>query len=185
MKGLLALSKGIDTFTEWTGRIAYFIVPLVVGVGIYNVATRYIGRAINQVLGSNLYIELQWYLFGIICMLGAAYNLKHNEHVRVDVLYGSWDARRKAWVNLIGSAVILIPFCALFFYFSWPYVSQSWRIFESSPDPGGLPRYPIKSLLLIWPSLLIIQAISEIIKNAAFLGGHIQSVEAKSEASAL
>lgn len=173
MKGLLSLSKGIDTFTEYVGRFVYWLVPLVVGVGVWNVANRYVGRAIGMSLGSNVFIEAQWYIFAIIFFMGGAYALKHGEHVRVDVLYGGWDLRRKAMADVFGTLFFLMPFCILLFYFSWPTVMSAWKIREMSPDPGGLPRYPLKTFLLISPALLFIQGISELIKYVAFLTGHL------------
>ncbi|NJM07384.1 TRAP transporter small permease subunit [Candidatus Gracilibacteria bacterium] len=185
MQALLRVSKGIDALNEFIGRIAYWLVPLVVAVGVWNTMTRYIGRATGQILGSNFYIEAQWYLFTLIAFLGGAYNLLHNEHVRVDVLYGSWSPRQKAWANLIGALLILIPFCVLIIYFSWPAITNSWQIRESSPDPGGLPRYPIKTIIPIAFGLLIAQGISEIIKNAAFLSGQGSFMEEHNESKAL
>ncbi|NNJ12711.1 TRAP transporter small permease subunit [Chloroflexales bacterium ZM16-3] len=181
MQGLLRLSKGIDAFTELTGRITYWLVPLVLGVGVWNVFNRYIGRAIGKSLGSNVFIEAQWYIFAVIFFLGGAYALKHGEHVRVDVLYGGWPPKRKALIDLLGTLLFLIPFCALFIYFSYPTVRQSWGFlpngkqipWEMSPDPGGLPRAPLKTFLMISPALLIIQAISEAIKNIAILRDYI------------
>ncbi|WP_299756532.1 TRAP transporter small permease subunit [uncultured Chloroflexus sp.] len=171
MQALLRLSRIIDTFTEWVGRLAYILVPIVVAVGVWNVANRYVGRAIGVTLGSNFYIEAQWYIFSMIFLLGSAYALKHNEHVRVDVFYSNYPPKRKALVNLLGTLFFLLPFCGLLLYFGWPYVEQSWRIRENSPDPGGLPRYIIKTFILVSPILLIIQGISEAIKCfAAFLG---------------
>ncbi|NTV62380.1 MAG: TRAP transporter small permease subunit [Oscillochloris sp.] len=181
MQGLLRLSKAIDAFTELIGRITYWLIPLVIAVGVWNVFNRYIGRAIGKSLGSNFFIEAQWYLFAVIFFLGAAYGLKHGEHVRVDVLYGNWPIKRKALVDLLGTLLFLMPFCVLFIYFSYPTVLQSWGmmpngrriVWEVSPDPGGLPRAPLKTFLLISPALLLIQAVSEAIKNLAILRGTV------------
>lgn len=173
MKGLLGVSKAIDGFTEVVGRITLWLVPLVVMVGVYNVIARYLGRAIGQNLASNFYIELQWYIFSIIFLLAGAYDVKHNEHVRVDLLYGRYPPRAKAWVNMLGALLMLIPFCLLLIYYSWPAVSNSWKIRELSPDPGGLPRYPLRTMIIVCAVLLIIQGISELIKNLARLTGHL------------
>jgi len=183
VRGLLRISKGIDVFTELVGNIALWLVPVVVAVGVWNVANRYIGRAINRTLGSNVFIEAQWYIFSVIFLLGAAYALKHGEHVRVDVLYGSWPPRRKALVDFLGTLLFLIPFCLLLIYFGWPYVENSWRLRENSPDPSGLPRYPLKTFLLISPVLLIIQGISEAIKNLAVVTGHLAPAAVADEQS--
>ncbi|PDW02547.1 TRAP transporter small permease subunit [Candidatus Viridilinea mediisalina] len=182
MQGLLRLSKGIDAFTEFVGNVTIWLVPLVVAVGVWNVTNRYVGRAIGQTLGSNFYIEAQWYIFSVIFLLGAAYTLKHGEHVRVDVFYGNMSPIAKARVDLFGTLFFLIPFCALLIYFAWPYVMQSWGFlpngrrvpWEVSPDPGGLPRAPLKTFILISPALLIIQGVSEVIKNLAVLTGHLE-----------
>ena len=181
MPVLLRISRIIDTFTEWVGRIAYFLVPIVVAVGVWNVANRYVGRAIGRTLGSNFYIEAQWYIFSLIFLLGAAYALKHNEHVRVDVFYSNYSPQRRALVNFLGTLFFLIPFCGLLIYFGWPYVEQSWRIRENSPDPGGLPRYIIKTFLIVSPILLIIQGISEAIKYFAAWRGFLEPSQVEEE----
>ncbi|RMF27541.1 MAG: TRAP transporter small permease subunit, partial [Cyanobacteria bacterium J083] len=123
---------------------------------------------LGQNLTSNALIEIQWYLFDIIFFLGAAYTLKHNGHVRVDIFYKEWNTKQKALVNFIGS-LFLILFSAIVIYYSWNSVVNSWKIWEISPDPGGLPRYPIKSMIIVSFVLLIIQGISEAIKNLATL----------------
>ncbi len=171
MRGLLRLSKGIDAFTEIVGNITIWLVPLVLAVGVWNVANRYVGRAIGRTLGSNFYIEAQWYIFSVIFLLGSAYVLKHGGHVRVDLLYANYPPRRKALVDLLGTLLFLMPFCVLLIYFSWPVVQTAFRTREMSPDPGGLPRYPLKAFLLISPALLFIQGISEAIKNLAVVTG--------------
>lgn len=173
MQALLRLSQVIDTFTEKLGKFTYWLVPLVILVGVWNVGGRYIGRTIGRNLSSNFFIEFQWYLFAIIFLLGAAYVLKHNGHVRVDVFYGQWSTRRRTIVNLLGTLLFLIPFSALIIYFSWSAIIFSWQIQEQSPDPFGIPRYPLKSVIILCFSLLIIQGISEVIKCVALLTGHL------------
>jgi TRAP-type mannitol/chloroaromatic compound transport system permease small subunit len=181
VRGLLRLAKGIDAFTEVVGNVTLWFVPIVVAVGCWNVFNRYIGRAIGQTLGSNMYIEAQWYIFASLFFMGGAYALKHGEHVRVDVFYGNYSAQRKALVDFLGTLFFLVPFCTLLIYFSWSFVGNAWRLREMSPDPGGLPRYTIKTFLIISPSLLLIQAVSEAIKNLAVLTGHLKPEgEAKS-----
>lgn len=165
MRRLWQLSQAIDTFNEWVGRSTYGLVLLMVLIGVWNVLGRYLGRFIGQNLTSNALIEIQWYLFDLVFLLGAAYALKHNEHVRVDLFYKDWQPRRRALVNLLGTILGLIPFCILIIYYSWGNIVNSWQISESSPDPGGLPRYPIKSFIIISFVLLILQGISELIKN--------------------
>jgi TRAP-type mannitol/chloroaromatic compound transport system permease small subunit len=165
LQKLLRISKAIDSLSEWVGRLTYGLVLLMVLVGVWNVVGRYIGRLIGQNLTSNSSIEIQWYFFDLVFFLGAAYALKHNEHVRVDIFYKDWSPRRQALVNFLGTILFLIPFCGLVIYFSWGNIVNSWHILELSPDPGGLPRYPIKSFILVGFFLLILQGISEAIKN--------------------
>ena len=165
MSKLLKVSSAIDTITAWVGRSTYGLVLLMVLVGVWNVFGRYIGKLVGQNLTSNALIEIQWYLFDLVFLLGAAYALKHNEHVRVDVFYKDWSPRRRAWINFLGTMLFLLPFCGLLIYFSWGNVVNSWKIWEVSPDPGGLPRYPIKSFVIVSLIFLILQGISEAIKN--------------------
>jgi len=174
LQRLLRLSRAIDAFNNWIGRLTLWLVPLMVLVGAWNVVGRYLGRSLGENLSSNAWLEAQWYLFDLVFLLGAAYALLHNEHVRVDVLYMRWPPRRRALANLIGSLVFLIPFCLMVILFSWEAIADSWAILEASPDPEGLPRYPIKSMVLVSFVLLILQGISEAIKQAAILTGHLE-----------
>jgi len=179
---LLRLSKIIDRMNQSIGQLTLWLVLIMILVGVWNVIGRYLGNAIGQNLTSNSLIEAQWYLFDIIFLVSAAYALKHNEHVRVDLLYNGWPPKRKALVNLIGTLLFLIPFSILVIYFSWQAVYNSWAILEASPDPDGLPRYPIKTMIPIAFALLILQGISEAIKNFAIVTGKLPSREEKSDA---
>jgi TRAP-type mannitol/chloroaromatic compound transport system permease small subunit len=174
---LLRLSRAIDRFNETVGHLTLWLVPLMVGIGVWNVIGRYIGRAIGQNLTSNALIESQWYIFDLVFLLGSAYALKHNEHVRVDVLYSRWSTKRKALSDFFGTLFFLIPFCVLVIYFSWGTIVESWNIREISPDPGGLARYPIKTMIIVCFVLLIVQGISEMIKDWAIYTGRIQPVD--------
>jgi TRAP-type mannitol/chloroaromatic compound transport system permease small subunit len=164
---LLQIARIIDTVNEWIGRLAYWLVLLMVLVGVWNVVGRYLGRLIGINLTSNALIETQWYIFDVVFLFGAAYALKYNDHVRVDLFYKDWDRRRQALVNFLGSILFLIPFSSLVIYYSWATVVNSWKIGEMSPDPNGLPRYPIKAAIILSLILLILQGISEAIKNWA------------------
>lgn len=177
LEKLLQLSRIIDAFNEKIGRLTYWLVPLMVLIGVWNVAGRYIGRTIGQNLSSNAFIEGQWYVFDLVFLLGAAYTLKHNEHVRVDIFYSNWPPKRKALADLIGTIFFLIPFSIIIIWFSWETIVNSWAISEISPDPGGLPRYPIKSMILVSCLLLILQGISEAIKKFAYLKNPTTSLE--------
>lgn len=165
------LGSGIDRFSEWTGRVVYWLTLLMVVVGGFNAVARYTDPLTGFGLSSNMYIELQWYLFSIVFLVGAAYTLKHNAHVRVDVLYGRLSRQGKAWINLGGTVLFLIPFCVLMLVVSWPEVLSSWRELEQSPNPGGLPRYPIKTVIPLAFALVLLQGISFLIKQVAVLKG--------------
>ncbi len=183
MRFLLAISKGIDAVTSLIGRMMWWLTLFMVLIGAYNVITRYafgpiaviFGEDVAHVLSSNVYLELQTYAYNLVFLLGAAYVLKSDAHVRVDIVFSQLPARAKAWIDIIGTVLFLIPFCTLGIFFSQSYVARSWRQLEVSPNPGGLARYPIKTVIIMAFALLIAQGVSEIIKNAAFLAGRPDS----------
>lgn len=165
------LTRVADALSEWTGRVILWLVGVMVLFGAFNALARYLGRFTGAHLSSNAYIELQWYLFSIVFLLGGAYALKHDAHVRVDLLYGRVGVRGRAWIDLLGTLLFLLPFSALMLWVSWPTVAASWAVREVSPDPGGLPRYPIKAVILLGFALLILQGIAEASKQIAILRG--------------
>lgn len=164
-------SRFVDGVTGRLGRFIAWLTLCMVVIGAYNAVARYLGRFIHASLSSNLYLELQWYLFSLIFLLGAAYALKEDAHVRVDVVYGRLGRRRKAWINVIGSVLMLIPFCVFVLWVSWPSIRNSWIVREGSPDPSGLPRYPIKAVIIVAFVLLVLQGISQLVKDVAVLRG--------------
>lgn len=171
MQFWLQLASWIDRVNERLGRWIYWLSFIMVIVGAYNAIARYFDRYTGWGLSSNMYIETQWYLFSVLFLLGAAYTLKHDAHVRVDVLYGRLSERKKAWINLLGTCVFLFPFCLLMLLTAIPSVINSWSVMEMSPDPGGLPRYPIKSVILLAFVLLIVQGVSITIRQIHILKG--------------
>ena len=185
MRALLKIAHGIDAISELLGKIATAIVLLTLAVGFYNVLVRYIGRFTGIQLSSNLWIETQWYLFTLIFFLMFPYILKHNVNVRVDFFYARWRPRRQALVDLLGTLLFLIPFCILGLYIGIPWILKSWGqlpdgsfgTWEVSPDPNCLPRAPIKSMLVVAFSLLLMQAIAQVIKYLAVLMGHREVVD--------
>ncbi len=138
-------------------------------VGAATAILRYSSRGLGLSLNLTPTTELQWYLFSLIFLLGAAYGLRHDVHVRVDVLYSQLNPKNRAWIDLIGHVLFLIPFCIVMLYVSWPAVQNSWSIREISPDPGGLPRYPIKMVILLSFVLLVGQGYSQILKQLRIL----------------
>ena len=161
------LSGGIGWFGEMCGRaLAWLVLALVLLVG-YDVMMRYFFLS-----GSIAIQELEWHLFSLIFLLGAAYTLKHDDHVRLDLVYRSrfMSDYRRAWVNLVCSLLFLVPFCVLIIESSWPFVSQAYRFAEGSPDPGGLPyRWLLKAAIPLGFFLLIIQGIGEALKNLSYI----------------
>lgn len=165
----MKLAHTIDRVNHAIGRVLGWLVCALVLIGSYNTLVRYAGRWFGWQASSNAYLELQWYLFSVIFLLGMAYNLRHNAHVRVDVLYGRLSPRAQNWINILGTLLFLIPFCWIMLTLSMKPVVNAWSIREMSPDPGGLPRYPIKTMIPIAFALLLAQAISETIKNIVAL----------------
>ncbi|GAB5517912.1 MAG: TRAP transporter small permease subunit [Rhodothermales bacterium] len=167
----LKLADAIDRFADRTGQAVYWLTLAMVLIGAFNAVARYLDRYTGLGLSSNGYIEAQWYLFSLVFLLAAAYTLRHDAHVRVDVLYGRLSKRGQAWIDLLGTVLFLIPFCIVMLWVSWPTVVNSWAVLEVSPDPGGLPRYPIKTMIPVAFLLLLIQAISMLIHQVATLRG--------------
>lgn len=155
----------IDAISERAGTIAGWLTLLMVLVGAFNAVARYGGKFIGVNLSSNAYIELQWYLFSMVFLLGSAATLRRDQHVRVDVLYSRLSVRSKAWLDLMGGILFLLPFCLFGLLMCWPSVRNSWAVSEVSPDPGGLLRYPIKTMMLVCFGLLGAQGVSEIAKR--------------------
>ncbi len=186
MRVLLRLAFGIDELTEFIGKIAILIVPLLSIIGFVNVVVRFVGRTIGRQLASNAAIEWQWYLFSVLFLLMFAYILKHNVNVRVDFLYANWSQKQRAVVDLVGTVLFLIPFCIMGIYFSWKPVLNSWGLqfdgtwgaWEMSPNPDGLPRAPLKSMIIVGLGLLLLQSIAQVIKYIAVLNGTLAGSEA-------
>lgn len=191
MRPALRFADGIDRLNEWMGRAVRWLTLVMVLVASYNAIVRYLAQfasrdaasagpleklliPVGEVaisLNSNGFLELQWYLFSLVFLLAAAYTLKHDAHVRVDVLYGRLSAKGKAWVNLLGTMLFLIPFCVMILWTAWPAVQESWALREMSADPGGLPRYPIKTIIPIAFLLLLLQGLALVIRQVAILRG--------------
>jgi TRAP-type mannitol/chloroaromatic compound transport system permease small subunit len=164
----LRLARGIDALNEAVGQSVKWLVLAATLVSAINASLRY-----GFDLSSNAWLELQWYLFALIFLLGAGYTLKHNGHVRIDVLYGRFSQRGKAWVDLLGGVLFLLPVAGLMAWFSWGVFAESWAIQEVSADSGGLLRWPIKLALPVGFGLLFLQGVAETIKRAGMLAGHL------------
>ncbi|MXX77255.1 MAG: TRAP transporter small permease subunit [Holophagales bacterium] len=159
-------------FVAWTDRLntrlgvaVSWLTLAMVAVGAYNAVVRYLGRFTGWNLSSNAYLELQWYMFSLVFLLGAAYALLTGAHVRVDVVFSRLPERWRRRIDFWGSLLFLVPFAVFGLVMSWPAVRNSWAVLEVSSDPGGLPRYPIKSVLLVAFTLLALQGLAEAARN--------------------
>jgi len=162
--GLRRLAGAVDRLSDGIGRAAGWLTLAMVLIGAWNAVARYAGRFLGVSLGSNLYLELQWYLFSVVFLLGAAYALRRDDHVRVDVLTSRLSRRGRAGVEIAGILLLLIPFCLFGIVVSWPAVRNSWSVLETSPDPGGLPRYPLKTLIPVAFALLLLQGLAGLVR---------------------
>ena len=171
MSSLQRVAAVVDRLNDRIGAAIQWLTLIMVLVGAFNALARYATRYTGLSLSSNAYLDLQWYFFSLIFLLGAGYGLNHEYHVRVDILYEKMGRRSKAWLDLLGTVLFLIPFSAVMLWVSWTPVWNSWRIRESSPDPGGLPRYPIKAVILVAFLLLLLQGLSYALKQATILWG--------------
>ena len=170
MKGLLALSRAIDKVNEKLGTLADALVLLSCLISAGNAFSRYAFGA-----SSNAWLEIQWYMFGGLVMLGASYTLNRNEHVRVDIVYTNLPTRGQIWVDIVGGFLFLLPATLILCYLSWPVFHNAWITGEMSGNAGGLIRWPIKIFLPLGFGLLSLQGVSELIKRIAMLTGHMKA----------
>jgi TRAP-type mannitol/chloroaromatic compound transport system permease small subunit len=171
MNGLLRLARGIDRITGGLARVAAVAIVLLVVVGAFNAILRTVDAEFGTQFSSNRWLELQWYLFSVAFLLGGPWALSVGAHVRVDVLHERFPRKVAAWIDLVGTLVLLLPFCTFAMWVCWDAVAESWRIREVSNDPDGLARYPIKTVPWLAFGLLGVQGVAEGIKRLAFLRG--------------
>lgn len=155
-----------DRVSEWTGWIASWLVLLAVLISAGNAFTRHLFD-----MSSNGWLEVQWYMFTGMVMLGASVTLRVNEHVRVDVFYGGRSPRAKAWIDLLGLVFFLMPTMLVLAWLSWPLFVDAWVRNEVSSNAGGLIRWPVKLLMPVGFLLVALQGLAEIIKRIGFLRG--------------
>ena len=188
MGALLAVSRMIDALSKRVATVATWLVLFAALVSAFNAFARY---SIGTVLfldkkaglfdgeltwlfdlyraNSNTLSDLQLAMFAAMVMLGAPWTLKVNEHVRVDLIYGSAGATVRTWIDLIGGMLFLVPICIVMIYFTWPWFLEAWTGNELSQNAGGLARWPAKLCLPLGFALVLLQGVSEIIKCAAAL----------------
>jgi TRAP-type mannitol/chloroaromatic compound transport system permease small subunit len=169
---LLAFSRTVDWVNAQFGKVADWCILLACAISAGNAFIRY-----GANYSSNAWLEVQWYLFAAVVMLGASYTLFRNEHVRVDLLYGALGERGRIWVDIFGIVFFLLPAMILLTYMTWPFALDSFTRNEGSPNAGGLLRWPVKMLLPLGFFMLTLQGLSELIKRAALLRGPVEGVE--------
>ncbi len=156
MRFLRAFSRSVSWLNERVGRVTTWCTLFMVVMTVIDVMLRYLFKA-----GSVAVQELEWHMFGFVFLLGAAYTLLHNEHVRVDIFYSRMSPFGKAWVDLFGALVFCVPLSILIIWTSIPFVLSSWEFLEGSPDPGGLPaRYILKTAIPVGFFLVALQGLS-------------------------
>lgn len=166
MRFLLTLSKAIDRLSLWVGRMAMLFILCTSLISAGNAIVR---KVFNT--SSNALLEIQWYLFAAVFLLGAGYAFMTNTHVRIDFLSARLSARARNWIDIGGIVVFLLPLCYLMVTLSWPLLAQAYVSGEMSSNSGGLIRWPVYALIPAGFSLLALQALSELIKRVAFLRG--------------
>ncbi|MDD9824069.1 MAG: TRAP transporter small permease subunit [Gammaproteobacteria bacterium] len=163
------LERGLAAIGDRVGRLVAWSIPAMVLVVSYDVSMRFLFHR-----GSVALQELEWHLFSLVFLLGAAHTLRCGQHVRLDLCYRSrWlNDRRRAWIDLLGGLFFLVPFCLLVIASSWNFVSQSFVHAEVSPDPGGLPyRWLLKAAIPFGFGLLLLQGVADILGNLRRLFG--------------
>jgi TRAP-type mannitol/chloroaromatic compound transport system permease small subunit len=166
MPALLMLSGLIDRLNTLIGRLAMWLVLVTTLISAWNAIQR---KAFD--MSSNAWLEIQWYLFAGVFMLGAGYTLLRNAHVRIDFLAGRFSPRTRNWIDVVGIMAVLFPFCIISILLSWPLFVNAWNSGEMSSNAGGLVRWPVYLLIPTGFALLMLQGLSELIKRIAFLAG--------------
>ena len=169
MAALLKLALGMDWISEKFGVLASWTVLFAAGISAMNAFVRY-----GFDWSSNSYMEIQWYLFAYMVMVGAPIVLKLNEHVRVDLIYGKLKGNKQVYVDLFGLIVFLLPVVTLLMVLSWSYFLNTYTSGEMSQNAGGLIRWPAVMALPLGFALMLLQGLSEIVKRVAYLTGHYQ-----------
>lgn len=168
MKTLLKISKWIDQLNTRVGEVVTWLVLVVVLISAGNAIVR---KVFNE--SSNAWLEIQWYIFGALFLLGSAYTFLRNEHVRVDILSQRFSRRTQTIIEILGVCCFLLPTCVLLVYLSVPFFWDAFVGGELSSNAGGLIRWPVKLLIPVGFTLLGLQACSHLIKCIAYLKGLI------------
>jgi TRAP-type mannitol/chloroaromatic compound transport system permease small subunit len=168
LQSLLTISRGIDAFTRWVGKRLAWLILVAVVVSALNATVRKIFDT-----SSNSWLELQWVLFSIVFLMCASWTLLDNEHIRIDIVNNMLPKKLRDSIDLVGHAFFLLPLCIVMIITGGPFFMRSVEINEQSGNAGGLPQWPAKSLIIIGFAMLLVQAISELIKRIAVMRGLI------------
>lgn len=168
MQPLLTISRGIDALNTFVGKAVSWLILLAVVISAGNAVVR---KLLST--SSNAWLELQWYLFGAVFLLAAAWTLICNEHIRIDVVSSRFPRRLRNWIEILGHSLFLLPFTILILIDSWPFFLKSYVQNEQSMNAGGLVVWPAKLLVVVGFALLFIQGLSELIKRIAIMRGLI------------
>jgi len=176
MKLIQLIVRMIDGLNTKIGHAISWLSTILVLVVCYDVFTRYFLRKSSVAVQ-----ELEWHIFAVLFLIGAAYTLKVDGHVRVDVIYTQLSVRGKAWINLLGSLVFLIPFSLLVLWACQGFISMSWMVQETSPDPGGLPyRFLLKAMIPAGFGLVLLQGIAITLRSfCTVIGRPLEEIEEK------
>lgn len=169
MEALLRFSRLIDALNERVGHTVYWLVLIMAVISALNAVSR---KAFDY--SSNAFLEIQWYLFAALFLLGAGYTLLRDEHVRIDVVASRLSKKGQIWIDIIGTLLFLLPFTLIVLYYAWPYFMLSFASQEWSPNPGGLIVWPVKLLIPLGFFLLLLQGISRLIKLVGALQGKVE-----------
>lgn len=151
------------------GHAAAWLLVATVAAGAAAALLRTVARHLGLSPGLNALADAQWMGFGVVVLASAAWVLAEDRHVRVDVWFGRLSTRARAWVDLVGTLVLLLPFCGLLLWASWPVVAEAWAVREGAADPGGLPRWPVKVWIPVALGLLTAQGVARAVQAGATL----------------
>jgi TRAP-type mannitol/chloroaromatic compound transport system permease small subunit len=184
--GFLKLSRGIDALNRELGKKVAWLILLAVIVATVNAIIRKVFS-----ISSNAWLELQWVLFGAVFLICASWTLQVKEHIRIDIVNSLFSKRTRQWIDMVGHVFFLMPFCIIMVVHSIPFFTRSFAVNEQSLSAGGLPQWPAKGLVFIGFALLLLQGVSEIIKQWAIMtgkleddsegGGHAAAAEAEAQ----
>ena len=167
MRALLKLSQAVDGLNTLVGKVTMWLILATTLISAGNAIVRKIFDS-----SSNALLEIQWYLFAGVFLLGAGYGLLKNSHVRIDFLASRFSDRTRNWIDVFGILAVLFPFCIIIINLSWPLFTQALESGEMSQNAGGLIRWPVYGLVPLGFGLLMLQGLSELIKRVAFLTGN-------------